>query len=76
MKTENSFIGELEAKAEEQQRLVRTELIPAWAKGMGGWLAVNPWRVLMPIAGIWYLVVRSWYGVDFREYILGIFGGF
>lgn len=76
MKTERSFIQELESRAVEQQRLVQTELIPTWAKGLGDWLAVNPWRVLIPIAGIWYLVVRSWYGVGFRELILGLFGGF
>lgn len=76
MKTENSFIKELESRAVEQQRLVQTELIPGWARGLGGWLAVNPWRVLVPVAGIVYGVLRIGYGVGFRDFILGLFGGF
>ena len=76
MKTEVRFIAELEQKAKEQQRLTQTELMPRWARRMGGWLVVNPWRVLIPLSGIWYLVVRSWYGVSFREFTLGLFGGF
>ena len=76
MKSESRFIQELESRTVEQQKLVQTELIPDWAKGLGDWLAVNPWRVLVPIAGIWYLVARSWFGVNFRELTLGLFGGF
>ena len=76
MKSETSFIQELENKAVEQQRLVRTELIPGWAKGLGNWLAVNPWRVLVPGASMVYVVWRITYGVEFREFILGLFGGF
>lgn len=76
MKTEHSFIKELESRAREQQRLVQTELIPTWAKGLGDWLAVNPWRVLVPMAGMAYVVCRIGYGGQFRELILGIFGGF
>ena len=73
---ENIFIKELEDKAREQQRLVQTELIPEWAKGLGGWLAVNPWRVLVPMAAIAYAFMRMGYGAQFREFILGLFGGF
>lgn len=76
MKTESRFIEELENIAREQQKLVKTELIPEWAKGLGDWLAVNPWRVLIPIASIGYVVWRIGYGAPFREFILGLFGGF
>ncbi len=76
MKTESRFIEELEQRAGMQKKLMETELIPRWAKRVGDWLAVNPWRVLVPISGIWYLAVRSWYGLDFREFVLGLFGGF
>lgn len=76
MKAESSFIKQLEAKAEEQQRLVQTELIPDWARGLGGWLAVNPWRVLVPMAAILYVLFRFVMGVGYRDFVLGLFGGF
>ena len=73
---ETTFIRELELRAIEQQRLVQTELIPAWARGLGDWLAVNPWRVLVPGASIVYFVLRIMLGTEYREFILGLFGGF
>lgn len=76
MKAESRFIKELEDKAREQQRLVQTELIPSWAKGLGGWLAVNPWRVLVPLSALTYGLLRIAYGTNYREFILGLFGGF
>jgi len=76
MKSENSFIEELESRAREQRRLAETELIPGWARGLGDWMAVNPWRVMVPGAGIAYLVLRIMLRAEFREFILGLFGGF
>lgn len=76
MKSESSFVHDLEQRAREQQRLVETELIPDWARGLGGWLAVNPWRVIVPGAGIMYLALRIVLGAEYREFILGLFGGF
>lgn len=76
MKAEHDFLKELELKAKEQRLIVKTEMIPGWAKGMGDWLVVNPWRVLVPVAAISYLVIRMIYGLEFREFILGLFGGF
>lgn len=73
---EAGFIKLLEKKAEEQRRVVQTELIPQWAKGLGNWFAVNPWRVIVPAASIVYVVWRIAYGEQFRELILGLFGGF
>lgn len=76
MKAENKFVAELEKKAKEQQKLAETQMIPDWARDIGLWLAVNPWRVLVPISGISYLILRVAYGVQYREFILGLFGGF
>jgi len=76
MKTEAKFIAELEQKAKEQQRLTQTELMPRWARRMGGWLAINPWRVIIPISLIVYSSWRIVGGVGYREFILGLFGGF
>ena len=83
MKVENNlfggeagFIAALEKKAAEQHRLVQTQMIPDWARGIGAWLAVHPWRVLVPLASIGYAVCRIGYGELFREFVLGLFGGF
>lgn len=76
MKSEYSFLAELEQRAGTQKKLVETEMIPGWARGLGDWLAVNPWRVLVPIAGMGYAGWRIGYGIPFRELILGLFGGF
>lgn len=73
---ESSFIAELEKRAELQKKLVNTEIIPDWARGMGNWLATNPWRVVVPVAVMVYLLIRLIGGVDYREFILGLFGGF
>jgi hypothetical protein len=76
MKAENSFILQLEQKAKEQKLLVKTEIMPEWAKGIGGWLTVNPWRVIIPISALAYCILRTAYGYGFREFVLGLFGGF
>jgi hypothetical protein len=75
-KSEAQFLVELEKKSQEERRLVGTEVLPTWAKGLGEWLVVNPWRVLVPIAGITYLGLRMMLGAGYRDFILGLFGGF
>lgn len=76
MQSEAEFLKIIEKKAGEEKRILDTELMPSWAKGIGEWLVVNPWRVMVPLACIVYLVIRLSYGQSFREIILGIFGGF
>ncbi len=75
-KSEVEFIKELENRAHEQRVLSETEIIPSWARGVGGWLAVNPWRVVVPISALAYGLLRTAYGESFRELVLGLFGGF
>lgn len=73
---EADFLKQLEQKANEERRVVASQLMPSWARGLAIWLSVNPWRVLIPIALIVYYLLRSMLGVVFREFVLGIFGGF
>ena len=75
-KSEEIFLKTLEAKAREQKKLAGTEVLPRWAAQAGEWLVVNPWRVLVPVSGITYYVLRITLGTEFRSLILGIFGGF
>lgn len=76
MKAEIDFLQELEDRAQQQRRLVNTEMIPDWARGVGWWLAVNPWRVIVPIAVMCYLFLRILIGLPYSEFVLGLFGGF
>jgi len=73
---ESEFLKQLESRAVEQRKLLGTEIIPEWARGMADWLAVHPWRVLIPISCITYYVLRIMLGTQYREWILGLFGGF
>lgn len=75
-RTEADFLRELEARAKSERRIVETEIMPRWARGLGEWLVVNPWRVIVPIAAISYILIRLSLGVVYREFILGLFGGF
>jgi hypothetical protein len=75
-KSEKDFLRTIEAKAREERNLAESELMPEWARGLGEWLVVNPWRVLVPLAAAGYLLLRVVYGATYREFILGLFGGF
>ncbi len=76
MQSEAEFLKIIEKKAVEEKRILDTELMPRWARGVGEWLVVNPWRVMVPLSMLVYGLWRMVYGVDARELILGLFGGF
>lgn len=76
MQSEAEFLKIIEKKAVEERRIIDTELMPSWARGVGEWLVVNPWRVMVPLSMLVYGLWRMVYGVDARELILGLFGGF
>lgn len=74
--SERDFIKVLESKAIEDRRIIATEMLPHWSRGIGEWLVVNPWRVLVPVSAIVYLLLRTTVGSGYRELVLGLFGGF
>lgn len=76
MQSEAEFLKIIEKKAAEERRILDTEMMPSWAKGVGEWLVVNPWRVMVPVSGVLYVLLRIVIGATFRELILGLFGGF
>ena len=75
-KTEREFLKELEGRASEEKKLLKTRIMPRWAKSLGDWLVVNPWRVLVPVSAMVYGLWRMIDGLHAREVVLGIFGGF
>lgn len=76
MQSEAEFLKVIEKKAVEERKILNTELMPNWARGVGEWLVVNPWRVMVPISVLVYGLWRMVYGLEARELILGLFGGF
>lgn len=75
-RSEREFLQELEKRAKVEHKLLETEVMPAWAKRLGDWLVVDPWRVIVPLAGVTYYALRITLGTGFREFVLGLFGGF
>jgi len=75
-KTEIAFLQELEARGNEERRILKTEVLPEWARGLGEWLVVNPWRVLIPISLFLYGLLRVVAGPGFITLVLKLFGGF
>jgi anti-sigma-K factor RskA len=76
MKNEREFLRLLEVRAKEERLVFESSILPAWAARAGDWLAINPWRVMIPIALVSYLVLRLVGGEIVREAVLAIFGGF
>lgn len=76
VKSERKFLEILEEKAQEERRVMESGVLPQWAAGVGLWLAIHPWRVIIPISGLIYLSSRLYYGSQMREFILALFGGF
>lgn len=76
MQSETEFLKVIEKKAVEERKILNTELMPSWARGVGEWLVVNPWRVMVPVSGVSYVLLRILIGANFRELILGLFGGY
>ncbi len=73
---ETDFIDLLVKKAKENERLVKSGVLPEWAAFLGEWLGVNPWRVIGLAAIVVYVGLRLVLGEGFREGVLKIFGGF
>lgn len=75
-KAEREFLEILESKAREQRRVVESGILPSWAGAFGNWMGFNPWRLIVPVSFLLYVLLRVFAGVYFRELVLGIFGGF
>lgn len=75
-KSEVEFLEILEEKSKEQVKLMESNLLPDWAGLVGVWLAVHPWRVIAPFAGLTYILLWMILGESAVEATLAIFGGY
>lgn len=76
VRSEREFLQLLEARAVEEKRVVASGILPKWAARLGEWLAINPWRSLIPVSILIYLLLRVVAGEMLIEVVLAIFGGF
>lgn len=76
MKKEREFLKLIEKKAYEDRELISGGVLPYWAKFLGGWLGVNPWRAIVPLSIIVYLTLRVLLGESFVDGVLNLYGGY
>jgi hypothetical protein len=72
---ESEFLKQLQKRAEEQERLIKTSLYPQTFLQISNWFGKHPWRVLLPVAFLLSLLFRVLLGHEYFEKILLIFGG-
>ncbi|MEI6690688.1 MAG: hypothetical protein WCL07_02985 [bacterium] len=76
VRSEREFLQLLEQRAVEEKEVVASGILPEWAARLGEWLAINPWRSLIPVSILIYLLLRVVVGGGLVEVVLAIFGGF
>ncbi len=74
--TEKEFLELLRKKAGEAKLVKESGILPEWLAFLGEWLGENPWRVIGFGAMVIYGLGRWIGGVEFREGVLRVFGGF
>ncbi len=75
-RSEAEFLQLLEKRAKEEEKVVKSGILPRWAAVVGTWMGVNPWRLLIPVSILLYIGIRLVAGEGAREVVLAIFGGF
>jgi len=71
---EHEFIKTLEQRAKEQEKIIKGMILPGMFAGISSWLGEHPWKILIPIAFIFTLILRSLFEKTYDEFILKIFG--
>lgn len=72
---EHEFILKLQQRASEQQRIIKGMLFPKLFTQISIWLGDNPYRVLIPLAFLFSLILHFSFGKGYDNLILKIFGG-
>lgn len=70
---ERKFVEQLQARAREQEQLVKTVPFPVFFGFVIKWLSFHPWRLLIPLAFILTILFRLMFGPDYTDMILAVF---
>jgi hypothetical protein len=71
---EHEFIKTLEKRAKEQEKIIKGMILPKMFTPISLWLGNHPWRILIPIAFMFTILLHSLFGKTYDEFILKIFG--
>lgn len=69
---ERKFIEKLQARAQEQEQLVRTVPFPGFFGFVARWFSYHPWRFLIPLSFIISILLRLVFGPGYTTFILAI----
>jgi len=71
---EHEFLEQLKKRASEQEKLIRGVFMPKVFLKISMWLGNHPMRIIIPLAVISTLILRSVFGPSYYNLILKIFG--
>ena len=72
---EREFLLTLQKRAKEQEKLMSDTVFPRVFKAVSFWFGNHPWRILIPLAFIFSLLLHGFAGKPYDNLILRIFGG-
>lgn len=72
---ENEFIQQLQKRAQDQEALLSHIPLSGIFMKVSSWLGKHPWRLLIPLACILSLFLRSVGGSAYTDLILRLFKG-
>jgi len=71
---EQQFLKKLQARAQEQEKVIKGMFLPNLFTSISFWFGDHPWRILIPLAFILTLIFHYSLGHRYDEFILKIFG--
>lgn len=71
---EQKFLSKLQARAQEQEKIIKGMFLPRLFTSVSFWFGNHPWRILIPLAFILTLIFHGILGKRYDEFILKIFG--
>lgn len=71
---EQKFLNKLQARAQEQEKIIKGMFLPRLFTSVSFWFGNHPWRILIPLAFILTLIFHNILGKRYDEFILKIFG--
>ena len=76
MKSEQEFLQKLQNRAREQEILLTHVPFPKTFKVISIWFGNHPWRLMIPFSLIVSFALHYYFGKQYDDLILKIFGGF
>lgn len=71
---EQEFLSKLQARAREQEKIIKGMYFPKVFTSVSFWLGDHPWRILIPLAFVITLIFHIIFRQNYDELILKIFG--